>query len=973
VGTGIGLLVGLYGLRLHSYLLFHAFVEMFTVGVAVALFLLAWNSRRFTDDNAFVFLGCANLCLGIVTLLHTLAYKGMGVFTDWPGANLATQLWIVARTLESLSFLAFSLLIGRRLRPFVSLWLCLVTTALLLCAIFFWDIFPTCYEEGVGLTPFKIVSEYVICSLFAASTALLFRRRRLLDSSVYRPLLGAFTLAVLAELAFTTYVGVYGLSNLIGHYLHLLSFFLVYQALIRASLTRPYGTLFRELSAAREDVARRERYYRSILDHLHENIRIIASDGTVVEANRTYLESSGLSPEEVVGLPCDECVGVCEGMDRCGLGAVLATGKPASQVHEHRRADGGTVHEDVLFSPLRDESGKVFQVIAAARDITDLVEARKALESKLMELDTIMESTEDGILAMDDRGHVLHANRRLFEIWGLPDDSVPLNKGAPSANHARGLAGCPEGLSSRMRGAQSCEEDGLTTLRLEDGQTIEWHTHPFSGDGSHDSRGGVVWSFRDVTARKQMEAQLADSERRLRTLVEEAPISIMTFDAHGAIDFVNQYHLKAFGRNQLGKDFFLGRRITELPGLVRSGRSMELEPVLKGQPVDLDEVFIPEASQGFTGYQRIKAVPLFKDSEVMGGILLREDITESRRMAAAMEEQAAHYRAIINTTKDGFWVADAEGRILEMNDVACGMTGYSREELLDMKIQDLEASRQPEEFSRCVQQTIESGSGRFETLHRRKDGGFFDVEVTVTFIPSAHHLVSFVHDISARKQAELVLQQSLEEKVALLKEVHHRVKNNLQIVVSLLNLQSSRSRSHDVVGILADTRNRVYSMALLHEALYRSQNLARIDLTRYVEELCSQLMRSYGPEASRVGIEERIDSVSLPMEQAVPCGLIINELVSNALKHGFPGGRTGRITVELHSLEERRLHLRVSDDGVGLSGEGFPGGSDTLGLQLVSRLASQLGGELELSPGENSGVAFRVVFRAPEEPLGEGE
>jgi PAS domain S-box-containing protein len=232
-------------------------------------------------------------------------------------------------------------------------------------------------------------------------------------------------------------------------------------------------------------------------------------------------------------------------------------------------------------------------------------------------------------------------------------------------------------------------------------------------------------------------------------------------------------------------------------------------------------------------------------------------------------------------------------------------------------------------------------------------------------------LEGFVANTSDRKKAEENLRQSLEEKTALLKEVHHRVKNNLQIVASMLNLQANRVHNREALAALQDTQNRVASMALLHETLYRSDNLARINFASYVGELCANLLRAHGPEAARINIERHVARIGLPLEQSVPCGLIINELVANSLKHAFPGTRTGQIVVTLQAAANHHLLLQVSDDGVGLP-EGFDlASSSTLGLRLITNLATQLEGRWEVNPLEPSGTTFKLVFPVPNNTISE--
>jgi PAS domain S-box-containing protein len=221
-------------------------------------------------------------------------------------------------------------------------------------------------------------------------------------------------------------------------------------------------------------------------------------------------------------------------------------------------------------------------------------------------------------------------------------------------------------------------------------------------------------------------------------------------------------------------------------------------------------------------------------------------------------------------------------------------------------------------------------------------------------------MVGSVSDITARKRAEEQVLASLREKEALLKEIHHRVKNNLQVVTSLLHLQADQLREPAVRAAFAETQNRIRSMALLHEQLYRSQDLARIDLREYVTQLCDHLLRTYGMSPNRVTLDLSIADLTVDLDLAIPCGLIINELVSNALKYAFPDGRCGRVEVRLQPQGGGEYALTVRDDGIGLPDNAEGPGRKTLGLQLVQGLVAQLRGTCRLH--RCGGTTAVVVF-----------
>ena len=247
-------LLGLYGVSLYSYLLFHILVEGFSIIIACSIFVLVWNSRRIIDNPYLVIIGIACLFVGAIDFLHTLAFKGMGIF---PGeANLPTQLWIAGRTLQGISFVIAPLLMKRTVNYPAVLRVFSLVSAFLVLSIFPLGIFPDCYLEGVGLTPFKIRSEYVISSSFLLAILLLLWRRRDFDPQVLRLLCISLVLTVFSELAFTLYVDVYGFFNFLGHFFKLAAFYFFYKALIETGLVAPYNLLFRNLKQSEEELRR---------------------------------------------------------------------------------------------------------------------------------------------------------------------------------------------------------------------------------------------------------------------------------------------------------------------------------------------------------------------------------------------------------------------------------------------------------------------------------------------------------------------------------------------------------------------------------------------------------------------------------------------------------------------------------------------------------------------------------------------
>lgn len=419
---GALVLFGLYLSSRHSFLLFHSLTEIFSIVVAYGIFVLTWNSRRFIDNNYILFLGIAYLFIGTLDLVHTLAYKGMGVFPGY-GGNLATQLWIAARYLQSISFLVAPLLLGRKLSPPLVFLGYTVVTSLWLMSIFYWDIFPTCYIDGVGLTPFKKISEYVISFIFLVSILLLVRRRREFDKSVFQFLVASIILTICSELAFTFYIGLYTSPNMIGHLLKIVAVYLIYRAIIRIGFAKPYNLLFRNLKQSEEALRASEQHYLALVKNLADAVFEI-KEGVIIWCNDRAAE--------IYGFPKDELVGKDAGFFYpSGISPSEFSGMVSKVIKEEgvfrgasavRRKDGSLI--DIEYSLTQIPGKSPIEVVAVARDISDRKRIEEALRRSEASYRTLVESSPDGIISVDSKIRITDCNGWICNLLGCSMDAL---------------------------------------------------------------------------------------------------------------------------------------------------------------------------------------------------------------------------------------------------------------------------------------------------------------------------------------------------------------------------------------------------------------------------------------------------------------------------------------------------------------------------------------------------------------------
>ncbi|MCA9412410.1 MAG: PAS domain S-box protein [Candidatus Omnitrophica bacterium] len=320
---------------------------------------------------------------------------------------------------------------------------------------------------------------------------------------------------------------------------------------------------------------------------------------------------------------------------------------------------------------------------------------------------------------------------------------------------------------------------------------------------------------------------------------------------------------------------------------------------------------------------------------------------------------------IFEYAPDSILLVDAAGRIAKANVQVEQMFGYSREELVGELVEVLIPRRFADRHVGYRTGYINSprmrpmGAG-VDLYGRRKDDSEFPVDIMLSPLEmeSSALVLAVIRDATERKRIEA---EALRAREMYLKEVHHRVKNNLQVISSLLFLQASHTEDPAVLSILTESRNRVKSIALIHEKLYRTGDLGEIDFGDYVRDLVSDLLRTYRIDHERIRVSTHAEPVGINIDTAIPCGLIINELVSNAFKHAFKPGEEGNLQIELVAEGEDEYLLTVEDDGIGMGAEVNWEEGGSVGLRLVKDLTQQLEGYVECEM--NGGTRFKVHFR----------
>ncbi|MEI7812966.1 MAG: PAS domain S-box protein [Ignavibacteria bacterium] len=336
-----------------------------------------------------------------------------------------------------------------------------------------------------------------------------------------------------------------------------------------------------------------------------------------------------------------------------------------------------------------------------------------------------------------------------------------------------------------------------------------------------------------------------------------------------------------------------------------------------------------------------------------------EDITDKKLARKSINDLAEQYKVLSNTSMDGYYLVDMSGKILDVNDSYLKVLGYSREEFLTLSVADIEALENQEIIENRIRKIIAQGYDRFESKHRRKDGTIVEVENSVTLMPHAERIACFMRDITEKKEAEEKLRNVAKERDVLLHELQHRIKNNLTALSNLLAISQEGLSEQKAKDIFTETQNRIRTMTRIYENLYNSAHPDSIELDSYITDLAGALVKTYSLSPEKVELVTNLEKVIIDSKRASALGLILNELLSNAMKYAFGRSEQGIIEIELKQNNDNVI-LKVADNGISLPAEYDFEKAESIGLKLVMLLTEQINGQVILS--NNNGLSVEISF-----------
>lgn len=650
--------------------------------------------------------------------------------------------------------------------------------------------------------------------------------------------------------------------------------------------------------------------------------------------------------------------------DRAGIVAgtsqIFVTGQ---HTHEYRflHADGAYRWVYNQLQLIRDDEGNPVEIIGYLIDVSErqaaLQERRQteiAIQQSEARYRAIVEDQTELIVRFRPDGILTFVNDAYCRFFGMEREKLVGHRYEPVV-----FAEDREMVAQQVQLITLENPTVVIENRVVVGQEVRWtqwvNRALFDEQGELSEFQAVG---RDIHILKQAEEAL----RRYERIVSTTTDAIALLDRNYVYQVVNQAYLSWHHKQQ---EDIIGHSVSQVLSqeLFENTIKPRLDECLAGQVIQY-EMWVEYPTLG-PQFLSVTYDPYFDANQTISGVVI--SLRNITRLKQAETELKLQGIIVKNMAEGVCMIKAADGMIVYANPKFERMFEYEVGELKNKHISNVnygDETLSAEEVSQMITQVVtQHNEATYEVHNVKKDGTPFWCRATTSIFQHPEHgvvMVAVHQDITEQKRAEEQIKASLKEKEVLLKEIHHRVKNNLGIVDGLLQMQFRRSTDPQVVEVLKESQHRIASIALVHEKLYRSEDLANIDFAQYILDLTAHLFDSYNIHFNNVNLTTHLDNISLDIDMAIPCGLIVNELVSNALKYAFPKTQSGEIQIEFRQNQDQTLVLTVQDNGIGLPQDFNLKQTKTLGISLVQGLTKQLRGTLKIDSGP--GTTFRITF-----------
>jgi len=709
-----------------------------------------------------------------------------------------------------------------------------------------------------------------------------------------------------------------------------------------------------------EELRESEEKYRAIFESFHDVYYQTDKEGMITIISPSVKTQAGYDPEDVIGHPVTDFYLNPDDREKF-VQELKETGTINDYELKLKAKDGRVIEVSASSNLVFGKDSKPVGVEGVLRDITNRKQAEIALKESEEKYRDLVENLSEVIYALDQSGRITYVSPAVKSLTGYSPRELE-TKNFAELIHQEDLTRARGGFQKILSGESATNEYRIISKN----GNVRWIYTSSRPILNENQVVGVQGVLTDITERKKTDETLLENEERFRTIVETAPGMLMITDAEGKNIYVspNCEQLTGYKQEEIQENFVWwvhedddqkARKVFEQTYQNgKGGKDFEYKAVKKNK-----EVWYASSS-----WEMLRD----KEGNFLGVVMQTIDITERKRAEEALQAREAFLDQLFESAQEAIVMADSDGKALRINEEFTRVFGYTKKEVSRRKVDELIVPENLQQEALSITRNVSKGEKiAMETVRCHKNGTPIDVSILASPIIINGDLAGtfgIYRNITRRKRDEEQIRASLKEKEILLQEINHRVKNNMQIISSLLNLQSRHIEDKKSLELFQSSQNRVKSMALIHERLYQSKDFTRVDVADYVRSLTNQLFITYGIDQSAIKLKIDIKDIFLDMNTAIPCGLIINELVSNSLEHAFPRGTPGEIKIAMHPLNKNEIELIVSDNGVGMPEDMKLKNSQSLGLYLVSMLAEdQLHGEIKLNRKKGTAFHFRLKVK----------